>query len=258
MLGMYVSIDIGGSNARVAFSESLARVEINPAHVYKFSLSHDYDTDLAEIVDAIVGKNAKVDAIGIGIAGDVISGEKMVLSATHIHEWERKPFVKLLAEKFNCPVEVSNDAVTAALGEAKYGAGRGKDFVYVTWGTGIGGAVVSNNAGNLEAKKLHWRKYFAEFEELCGGKCLEKRFNKPAGQLTEAEWDLVMADFKINLLELAHRLQKNQFVLGGGAADKQQKRLQSMTEELKQNKVELLLASLGDNSGLYGGFALFA
>jgi glucokinase len=46
---------------------------------------------------------------------------------------------------FGCPVHIGNDANLAALGEWRYGAGRGVDnMIYLTVSTGIGGGVIAH------------------------------------------------------------------------------------------------------------------
>ncbi|ACN83010.1 transcriptional regulator/sugar kinase [Brachyspira hyodysenteriae WA1] len=52
-----------------------------------------------------------------------------------------------IGDKFNIPTKTANDASMAALGEAKYGSGKEKDYqsvMFVTLGTGVGGGFVLN------------------------------------------------------------------------------------------------------------------
>jgi len=57
--------------------------------------------------------------------------------------WLNTPLKKILEKKLETSVIVENDAKAATLGELYYGAGTGaKNLLYMTIGTGIGGALV--------------------------------------------------------------------------------------------------------------------
>ena len=78
--------------------------------------------------------------IGISFGGPVDYKSGVVRLRHHVPGWENVPIQQLFAEAFGAPVGVDNDANVAALGEWRFGAGRGvADLLYVTVSTGVGG-----------------------------------------------------------------------------------------------------------------------
>lgn len=86
----------------------------------------------------------QVESIGIGIPGTV-NKETDVVEYANNFGFEHVPFVKMLKEKFPCPLYAENDANAAAWGEYLAGGGRGsRSMVAVTLGTGVGGGIILN------------------------------------------------------------------------------------------------------------------
>lgn len=83
-----------------------------------------------------------VEAVGVGLAGLVQWPEGVLAWGPHVQGTEI-PIKAVLEEELGIPVAVDNDANVAAFGERVVGAARGfDDFLLVTLGTGIGGAIV--------------------------------------------------------------------------------------------------------------------
>lgn len=81
--------------------------------------------------------------IGLGVAGIVSSREGIVFASPHFPGWKDFRVGPLLSQQCGVPVFVDNDANMIARGEKGMGAGREwENFLMVTLGTGMGGALV--------------------------------------------------------------------------------------------------------------------
>lgn len=85
----------------------------------------------------------QVKAIGIGFGGPVDWRTGRICCSHQIEGWSQFALGGWLHQMTDLPVRVDNDANVGALGEARYGAGRGFNPVfYVTLGSGVGGGLV--------------------------------------------------------------------------------------------------------------------
>jgi len=85
--------------------------------------------------------------IGVGTPGIVDRTNRIVLGgADNIVGWSQVPLSDRLETACHLPVIISNDANLMGLGEQAYGAARDcSDVLFITVGTGIGGAIIINN-----------------------------------------------------------------------------------------------------------------
>ena len=85
-----------------------------------------------------------ISGIGIGSPGVVQDGK--VKYPPNFKNWKIVDLKNEIKKKFKAAVEVDNDANCAGLAELKFGYGKKiKNFIFLTLGTGIGGAVVIND-----------------------------------------------------------------------------------------------------------------
>lgn len=86
---------------------------------------------------------AELRGIGVGCTGPVDPFTGVLGSVDLLPGWQGGALVDGLSKAFGVPVAMENDADAAGLGEAVWGAGRGKRrFLYVTVGTGIGVSLI--------------------------------------------------------------------------------------------------------------------
>ena len=96
------------------------------------------------VVDKATEKDIQLQGIGIGSPGVVDNG--VVLGgADNLDRWENVDLGNIFSSKFGMPVFADNDANVMGLGEVAFGAAKGNtDVIFITVGTGIGGAIVIN------------------------------------------------------------------------------------------------------------------
>lgn len=89
--------------------------------------------------------DARPLGIGIGAPGPLDPVAGILTAPPTLSGWREVPLASLLQDRLNLPVRLENDANAAALGEWRFGAGRGAaSLVFVTVSTGIGGGVISD------------------------------------------------------------------------------------------------------------------
>lgn len=143
---MVIGIDLGGMSAKAALL--LDGVLVGKART---ETSADNSADetaralagLCKTVAEQAGVNFDdVEAIGIGSPGVIDSESGMVVYWSN-YAWKNVPIAELVGRYTGKRVFVTNDANAAALGEAKFGAGKQfSDSVLITLGTGVGSGIV--------------------------------------------------------------------------------------------------------------------
>src|SRR3712207_5919235 len=97
---------------------------------------------IADVVRELQASH-EVEAVGIGAAGFVDAARSTVVFAPNL-AWRDEPLRVNVEKRCGLPVVVENDANAAAWAEARFGAGRGQQYLVVlTVGTGLGGGLVT-------------------------------------------------------------------------------------------------------------------
>jgi predicted NBD/HSP70 family sugar kinase len=260
---MYIGIDIGGTNIRVASSRTIANPQIEDT--IRFLNSPVYADNMRSIIEAIHTLAPNVEGIGIGIPGRLNQEKTLITHSRTIRQWIDMPVVETLSKEFNCPIVMNNDPYCAALSEALVALTK-KDFFFIIYGTGIGAARVSytNNKPHIQTfSNEEHADYLHPWQKDCGGRWIAQKYAKSASDLSEQEWAIIMKKFYTHLLYLIQALQPPCLVFGGGIGVKQWPRLQTVFTKLKSEHpeykdMEIRLAHYGEDGGLYGTFGLIS
>jgi len=247
---MYLGIDVGATRVRLASMASLDNQKIQ--NKTSFLSIHNFGKDFLRITQEAKKISNNFEGIGIGLPGVLDKNKSTTYETNNLIEWEGRPIKESFQKEFGCPVIMDNDAIVAALGEVFYSGVKG-NFAYLTWGTGLGGAMVENGAGKIQVRQLDWKKYLKSWEKKCSGINIKKRYGKPPEELIEGEWRMVMKDFLKELKKFINRQNPESIIFGGGIALRQTDRLKKLIREIKTG---IKISSLGEDTGLYGAFGL--
>lgn len=228
------------------------------------------------------------EAIGISTAGQVDSQKGIIRYANeNIPNYTGMPIRQILEETFGVPIAVENDVNAAAMGEAHFGAGKNHpDFLCLTYGTGVGGAIVINkkiysgsmfSAGEFGAITVHpedirdhdpfsgcYEQYASATALVKKAKAYDERLENGRiifSCLTEEPVKKIVDDWideiVYGLTTVIHIFNPSCIVLGGGVMA-QPYILQQVQQKTSKrtmssfHNVELKTAELGNHAGMLG------
>jgi glucokinase len=87
----------------------------------------------------------QLDSISIAAAGVINLDQGIITVSPNLPGWHNVPLRDIMNEKYKINTFLVNDANAAALGEHRFGAGKGvNNLIYLTVSTGIGGGIIIN------------------------------------------------------------------------------------------------------------------
>lgn len=143
---MKIGIDLGGSHIAIGVVDNkgkiLEKVEKRITKVEKNNIKKIIEEYIIEKVTGFIEKY-KITEVGIAIPGTVKNDIVVKSVNLGLKNYE---IVKNLQNKIKLPIRIRNDAKCAAIAENVYGALKSYNRnIFLTLGTGIGGAVIINN-----------------------------------------------------------------------------------------------------------------
>ncbi|OLB32016.1 MAG: glucokinase [Acidobacteria bacterium] len=155
---MIGAVDIGGTKIAAGIVNDAGKVlakretPTEKARSYRDGLSHI----VRMLGEAAEQADTELSGIGIGSTGWVYPFTGEFGDVDFLPGWKGSNPVNDLAREFGVRVALENDGDAAALGEAAWGAGKGKSrLIYVTVGTGIGGGIILEGRLYRGADKAH-------------------------------------------------------------------------------------------------------
>jgi len=134
-------IDVGGTKIAGAVVSETGEVLEQARVTSPAADAEAVEKAIAGLVQELASRHP-VDRVGIGAAGYVDAGRRVVMFAPNI-AWRDEHLADEVARHTGLPVVVENDANAAAWGEFAHGAAADvDDMLMITVGTGIGGGMV--------------------------------------------------------------------------------------------------------------------
>ncbi len=290
-----VAVDLGGTQVRAALVDQTGAV------LRRAAMATAAQGGPAAVTGQIAEAAAKVSQgverariVGLGICspGPIDTERGVALGIPTLKGFEDAPLKAMIGEATGLGVAIENDGIAAALGEWRFGAGRGlSNLVYVTVSTGIGGGVV------MDGRLAHGRKGLSAHighmtivrdGELCAcgnlgcweayanGAAFSRRAGPgadgaPRTVFAAAEagdaraLDLVAQEadwLGVGIANLLHLYSPEAVIVGGGLSNGLALMAPGIEARIRRaamapfRDIPVLRAALGDNSGLVGAAAL--
>lgn len=144
--GQRVGVDLGGTKTRLVLVDPDGQVLASSSRATaEYGAGPAALDGLAADLEALIGDRG-VDFVGVGASGPV-RPDGVIENPGTLPGFSGLDLPGHLRNRLGVACHVDNDALTAALGEWAYGAGRGaRRLLMITLGTGVGVAVVNDGA----------------------------------------------------------------------------------------------------------------
>lgn len=269
---MFLVFDIGGTNCRIAAFEALNSVR--PLFIEYFKINNDFNKDFEEIKRILDSKEiSNCKYISIGIAGTLNSEKTGLLSSVNLKGWESYDLHYYFSKLYNCKVIIRNDTYMAALGEYSKLKVK-KDFWYINWGTGIGGALtrIVNNKWNVYESELGHQRLLNKgdycrcgqrgcLDSIASGFAIYNKYNREATKLNDKEWNEILPFIVQGITNIIMISPVELIIMGGGIVINKPEIVDNIYDNLNQymhNYIppRIRISTLKDLSGIYGAFEL--
>ena len=285
-MGETLAVDLGGTNMRAAAVDASGAI-LDRAIVPTPRDAATLDPFLV-LVEELAARHEIEHAV-VAVPGRVDHERGLLLHAPNLPAcWPPLLTRGALEEALGRPVALANDADVAAVGEARFGAGRGHgDVVYLTISTGVGAGILVGgrlvlprySGGEVGHSVVEGALAAAgedgTVEGLGSGTAINRaaraagldaigpeivRLVTAGDPVARHVWDEAMYAVALGVVNLAHLVAPTIVVIGGGAGRNGElvhAPIRAALERLGPAgpRAEVVGAALGDDSGLIGAAA---
>lgn len=275
---MIITIDIGGTNTRVAGFHSVDPSALITTERIKSDQEFNiFYENLLTSIRKVAGEE-KIEKISIGSTGLVSPDHKLLTKCAFLPVIVNKPLVDMLESEFGTEVLLNNDAVCSAIGESYFGAGqKGRRILYITISTGMGGAFVKKTEDTTYLMPAEIGHTIVDiYGKVCEcgqrgcigayahGRGLEERFlTKPEDIDDMRIWEEVAEYLTIGVINGARIFMPDTIVFSGAIVESREFVFNKIRQLYERRSVirpmpEMVKSSFGDNSVLFGALAFLA
>ena len=143
---MKIGIDLGGSHIGIGIVENngkiIEKVEKRLMSKEKRNIKNSIESYIIENVKKMQEKY-EITEMGIAVPGTI--SKNIIVKSVNLGIKDYN-LIENLQKEIKIPIKIRNDAKCAAIAESKYGVLKQYNrSIFLTLGTGIGGAVIINN-----------------------------------------------------------------------------------------------------------------
>ena len=253
---MYITIDLGGTNTRVASSIDLKSFN----NISKFKTHKNLNKQISYLEQEIykLSNNHEINGICLGVPGILDRVSKVYVKLPNYTVLNNLKFKDILADTLQKnTLYVENDAVLAGLGEAEFGVGKDfKSFFYITISTGVGGAKIFKKDQSWDFQPVEPGHQIIlsnhkTLENTVSGLSFEHFYRIAPQDCKDRDiWKDYAKKLNEGLTEILRRHDVEAIVMGGGMSQSLKKFKRHLSRDVRK---KLIKSALEDDSGLYGG-----
>lgn len=268
---MHILADIGGTKTRVAGSLDLSRFD----EPLLFDTPQKYDDVLALLAEVArkLSGDKTADSFTAGVKGVLSEDKRTLVTAPQniLRDWKDKPLASDLEAALKTSVLLENDTALVGLGEAVYGAGKGKGTVaYITVSTGVNGARIVHGAidrgrAEIGGQYLQVGDSLKSLEDTVSGTAISEKYGVHPKEIDKDSpvWEELANITAFGVHNAILHWSPDVVVLGGSMFNDigiSVPRVQSHVERIMRKfpqTPDIVHSALGDLGGLWGGLARF-